>query len=92
MSQLLDATIRLERDVIRNLGAYLEYGALPVRHAAFDTVKGLRNEHPRWPALDHLLRDAAVLESDADLKRSLRELSGSGLPPSRYPNQSAETK
>lgn len=92
MSQLLDATIRLERDVIRNLGAYLEYGALPVRHAAFDTVKGLRNEHPRWPALDHLLRDAAVLEADGDLKRSLRELSGSGLPPSRYPNQSAETK
>jgi hypothetical protein len=87
---------RLERDVIRNLGAYLEYGPLPVRRAAFDTVKRLHAEHPRWPALGHLLSEATVLEADADLKRDLQQLSSNGsrrpLDDRQEPDQSAETK
>lgn len=92
LSQLLDSTLRLERDVIRNLGGYLEYGPLPVRRSALASVKALHDEHPRWPALDHLLHDASALESDRELKRDLRALSGSGLPQDRYPDQSAATK
>ncbi len=92
VSQLTTVTIHLERDVIRNLGAYLEYGPLPVRRAAFDAVKRLRVQHPQWPLLDHLLGDAAVLESDGDLKRDLRELSASGLQRDGRHGQSAGTK
>jgi hypothetical protein len=89
---LLAVTVRLERDVLRNLGAYLEYGPLPVRRTAFDTVKQLGAAHPRWPALDRLRREAYVLESDAELKRGLHELSPSSVPQGGGPNQSAETK
>ncbi len=92
VSRLLASSIRLERDVLRNLGAYLEYGPLPARRAAFDTVKRLRAEHPKWALLDRLIRDALVLESDADLKRDLGELSAIGRPQSGRPAQSAETK
>lgn len=91
VARLLELSIHLEHDVLRNLGAYLEYGPLPMRRAAFDTVKRLRAEHPKWARLDHLLRDAAVLETDRDLKRDLAELSASGLP-ERRPAQSAATK
>lgn len=92
LSQLLPVTIRFERDLIRNIGAYLEYGPLPVRRAAFDTVKQLYATHPRWPALDHLLREAFVLETDAELKRALRESSPSSAPQGGRAGQSAETK
>jgi hypothetical protein len=78
VSQQLALATRLERDVIRNIGAYLEYGPLPVRRAAFTTVEHLRAEHPRWASLDHLLREASVLEVNEDLKRDLRRLTGEG--------------
>jgi len=89
----LELAIRLERDVIRNLGAYLEYGPLPVRRAAFSTSKALQAQHPRWPAHTRLLSEASVLESDAALKAELRELAATGVP-QRAPAaaQSAETK
>ncbi|HET7544867.1 MAG TPA: hypothetical protein VFK05_33600 [Polyangiaceae bacterium] len=90
VSQLLGVTARLERDVLRNIGAYLEYGPTPVRHAALDTVKGLHAEHPKWPSLEHLLREAAVLEADPELKQALRDLSPSDSP--HGPAQSAGTK
>jgi len=92
VSQLMNRTIRLERDVLRNLGAYLEYAPLPTRRAAFETVKRLRAQRPQWPLLEHLLREAVVLESDGDLKRDLRECSAAGLPTGSQPGQSAETK
>jgi hypothetical protein len=94
VSQLLGLAIRSERDVLRNIGAYLEYGPLSVRRAAFDTTKRLRAEHPAWPALDHLLQEAAVLESNADLKGDLQRLSAtaSGSPRVARPDQSAGTK
>ncbi len=92
VSQLTAVTIRLERDVIRNLGAYLEYGPLPVRRAAFDTVKRLQVTHPKWPSLEHLLQEAALLELDGDLKRDLRQLSAGSLPQGDRPAQSAGTK
>ena len=91
VAQLLALTTRLERDLIRNLGAYLEYGPLPVRRAAFSTVKRLQAEHPQWALLDHLLQEAVVLESDADLKRDLRQLAASGAQGGRH-GQSAGTK
>ena len=92
VSQLMSETIRLEREVMRNLGAYLEYAELPVRRAAFETVKRLRNEHPQWPLIEAQLREAALLESDPALKRELREFAASGLPASNHPGQSPDSK
>jgi len=92
ISQQLSLTMRLERDVIRNLGAYLEYGSLPVRRAAFESVKSLHAQRPRWPALDHLLRESAVLETDDALRRDLQQLSAGGALSKRQPDHSAETK
>ena len=77
--KFLPVVLRLERDTLRNLGAYLEYAPLPVRRMAFDTVKRLRDTHPQWPLLDHLIREAALLESDAELKGALHGLLESGL-------------
>jgi len=91
IAQLLTATIRAERDVLRALGAYLEYAPLPVRRTALAAAKRLHDEHPQWPQLDRLLREAAVLESDVDLKQQLSASAESGLPRSR-PGQSPETK
>ena len=89
----LELAMRLERDVLRNLGAYLEYGPLAVRRAAFGTTKDLHAQHPRWPALARLLSEASVLESDAALKAGLLELAATGAP-QRPPaaDQSAGTK
>ena len=92
VSRLMDLSVHLERDVVRNIGAYLEYGPLPARRAAFDTVKRLLAEHPGWAALEHLLQEAAVLELDAALKGDLRRLSASRSPQTARPAQSAETK
>jgi len=83
LERLMANTVHLERDVLRNLGAYLEYAELPVRRAAFETVKQLRNEHPQWPLLDAELREAALLETDPDLKRQITDFSASGLPRKR---------
>lgn len=89
----LEVAMRLERDVVRNLGAYLEYGPLAVRRAAFAATKDLQAQHPRWPALARLLSEASVLESDAALKRDLEELAATGAP-QKPPaaDQSAGTK
>jgi len=92
VSQLMEVSIRSERDVLRNIATYLEYGALPDRRAAFDAIKGLRAEHPGWPSLEHLLQEAAVLEMDAALKGELRRLSKAGSPQLARPDQSAGTK
>lgn len=92
MSQLLSRSVRLERDALRNLGAYLEYAPSPVRRAAFDASSRVEGEHPRWPALRHVLGEAAVLETDADLKRQLGELAGHTLPHERRPDQPTGSK
>lgn len=80
VAKFLPVALRLERDALRNLGAYLEYAPLDVRRAAGGTVKRLRDTHPQWALLDHLMREAALLESDPDQKRLLKELVVSGLP------------
>lgn len=92
ISRMMGDTVHLERDVMRNLGAYLEYAELPVRRAAFEIVKHLRLEHPQWPLLDHLVREAWLLESDPSLKRELQEFSESGLPRGGHPGQSPDSK
>jgi hypothetical protein len=92
VSKLMERSTQLERDVLRNLGAYLEYGPLPVRRAAFDTIKRLCAVHPEWPALDRLLHEAVVLESDAALQLDLRQLSACGPSQGRRAGQSAATK
>jgi hypothetical protein len=93
VSRQLETTIRLERDVVRNLGAYLEYAPLSVRRLAFDSVKDLHAQHPRWPALDHLVSEAAVLERDPVLERDLQEIAAKESSQRRSgADQSAETK
>ena len=79
-AQLVGAVLRLERDSLRSLGAYLEYAPLADRRAAFDAVKQLRATRPQWQPLDHLIHEAMLLESDPDLKRDLSDLFASGLP------------
>ena len=81
IAQLMGSSVRLERDAVRHLGAYLEYAELPVRRSAFSTVKRLHEQHPEWPLLRQLLREAALLESDPDLKSQLATLSASAQPP-----------
>jgi hypothetical protein len=89
VGKFLPVVLRLERDALRNLGAYLEYAPLDVRRAALDTVKRLRDTHPQWALLDNLVREASLLESDPEQKRLLKELVGSGLPRGKIPAQSA---
>jgi hypothetical protein len=86
LSVLVQNTARLERDVLRNVAAYLEYAPLPVRRSAFDTVKSLQEQHPQWAMLSHLVREAAVLETDAALKQNLNELASLALPRGKKPD------
>gem|GEM_PF-1049081 len=92
VAKFLPVALRLERDALRNLGAYLEYAPLDARRAALGSVKQLRATHPQWALLDHLIREAALLESDPDQKRALRELVVSGLPRGKSPAQSTDSK
>jgi hypothetical protein len=91
-AQFLPVALRLERDALRNLGAYLEYAPLDLRRSAFETVKRLNDTHPQWPLLDHLIREAALLESDPDLKQALLQLAASGLPRGKRDAQPASSK
>jgi hypothetical protein len=92
ISQLMATSVRLERDAVRNLGAYLEYAELPVRRSAFSTVKRLHEQHPQWPLLTQLVREAALLEPDPDLKGQLTALSASGQPRGSHSDHSADSK
>lgn len=91
-SQLLTAVLHLERDTLRNLGAYLEYAPLPDRRAAFSRIKQLRETRPQWQQLDKLIREAALLESDPDLKQELNALAASALPRGEHVGQPAVSK
>jgi len=91
-SQLLSAVLRLERDALRNLGAYLEYASLPDRRAALATVKRLRETRPQWQQLDKLIREAMLLESDPGLKQELSALAASALPRGEHVAQPAVSK
>jgi hypothetical protein len=82
-TRFMAVALRLERDALRNLGAYLEYAPLTVRRSAFETVKKLREQRAQWPLLDHMTHEASLLESDPDLKHALIEFSASGLPRSK---------
>jgi hypothetical protein len=90
--KFLPVVLQLERDTLRNLGAYLEYAPLDERRAALSSVKQLRETHPQWPLLDHLIREAALLESEPSQKRALQELVVSGLPRKKSPVQSTDSK
>ncbi|MEO8903506.1 MAG: hypothetical protein ABI488_14880 [Polyangiaceae bacterium] len=91
-AQLVGVVLRLERDSLRNLSAYLEYAPLPDRRAAFDAVKQLRATRPQWQPLDHLIHEAMLLESDPGLKRDLSELFASGLPRGSHVGQPTVSK
>lgn len=71
---------RLERDVLRQLGAYLEYGPLSVRKSAFERADQLNSQHPQWPALHRLVREASVLETDPELRARLQASAGKATP------------
>jgi hypothetical protein len=92
LAQLVESTARLEHDVLRNLSAYLEYAPLPARQAAFESVKQLQAQHPRWPTLSHVLREAAVLETDSALKQKLTALMNLGLARGPEPAQPTGSK
>jgi hypothetical protein len=92
VGRFLPVVLRLERDALRNLGAYLEYAPLAARRAAFDTVKQLHATHPQWALLDHMIREAALLESDPTQKLALKELAASGLPRGRSAAQPTDSK
>jgi len=92
ITKLMGTSVRLEREAVRNLGAYLEYAELPVRRSAFDAVKRVHEQHPEWPLLAQLLREAALLESDPDLKSHLSALSASAAPSGARPAHSADSK
>jgi len=79
-SRLLNDAGKLEHEAMRHFAAYLEYAPLPVRRSAFERAKSLRAEHPSWSALGRVLREAAVLETDRDLKRELEQLANLTLP------------
>jgi len=90
--KFLSVAFRLERDALRNLGAYLEYAPLDQRRTALGSVKQLRDTHPQWPLLDHLIHEAALLESDPGQKHALRELAVSGLARGKSPAQPTDSK
>ncbi len=92
LAQLVESTARLEHDVLRNLSAYLEYAPLPVRQTAFESVKQLQAQHPHWPTLSHVLREAAVLETDGALKQKLTELMNLGVARGPEPDQPTGSK
>ena len=92
VGRFLPVVLRLERDALRNLGAYLEYAPLAQRRAAFESVKQLHATHPQWALLDHVIREAALLESDPAQKLALQELAASGLPRGRNAVQPTDSK
>jgi len=91
-SQLLATVLRLERDTLRNLGAYLEYAPAPERRLALNAVKQLRATRPQWQQLDKLIREAMLLEADPALKQDLAALVASGLPRGSHVSQPAVSK
>jgi hypothetical protein len=92
VGRFLPVVLRLQRDALRNVGAYLEYAPLAARRAAFDSVKQLHVTHPQWALLDHVIREAALLESDPAQKLALKELAASGLPRGRNAVQPTDSK
>ncbi len=94
ISGLLTTSLRLERDVLRNLGAYLEYAELPVRRSAFEAVQRLHAQHQPWALLAQLMREASLLESDPALKSELSTLALRAQPPlgDLAPAHSADSK
>jgi hypothetical protein len=64
----------LEREALRALGAYLEYGTPAARDVALAECRRLADAHPKFPALAHELQEASVLESDPARKAALEEL------------------
>jgi hypothetical protein len=90
--RLVQTVSRLEREVLRNFGAYLEYAPLPVRQSAYAAAQTMQTAHPHWPGLNHLLREAAVLETDPALKQKLNELASLGLPQGKRPAQPTGSK
>lgn len=91
-ARLLNDADRLEHEALRHFAAYLEYAPLPVRRSAFERAKALRAEHPSWSALGRTLREAALLETDRDLKRDLEQLADLTLPRRAPPAQPTGSK
>jgi hypothetical protein len=91
-SRLLQDADRLEHEVLRHFAAYLEYAPLAVRRSAFERAKAMRAEHPSWSALGRVLREAALLETDRDLKRELEQLANLTLPRGTRPDQPTGSK
>jgi len=92
LSRLVQNAAQLEHEALRNFAAYLEYAPLSLRRAALDRVKSLRAEHPQWAALARVVREAAVLETDASLKQNLDQLASLTLPQGKRSDQPMGSK
>lgn len=72
---LVRAYAKLEVEALRYLGAFLELGPLPTRKRALTELTTLWEESSRpSPTLQQIVRQAALLESDPELKASLKKL------------------
>jgi len=72
---LVRAYGKLEVEALRYLGAFLELGPLPTRKRALGELTTLWEEASRpSPTLQQIVRQAALLESDPELKARLQKL------------------
>jgi hypothetical protein len=72
---LVRAYAKLEVEALRYLGAFLELGPLSTRKRALTELTTLWEESSRpSPTLQQIVRQAALLESDPELKASLKKL------------------
>jgi len=65
---------RLSSLALRQLGVHLEHGEPLGRRRALDALRRLSVEQPRWSALESLVKEAELLETDPSVKSELAAL------------------
>lgn len=67
---------RLASLALRQLAVYLEFGPKSLRRRTLNGLSRLAAEEPRWRELVALVRQAALLEHDPELRKDLEKLQG----------------
>jgi hypothetical protein len=65
---------RLSSLALRQLGVHLEHGEPLERRRALDALRRLSVEQPRWSALESLVKEAELLETDPGVRSELAAL------------------